>query len=187
MPPLLWIGLGIIVVMALARQMRQGEDQVVPVADYFQRQDLAVVRSASRAHAFPSLGVKIDLPKGWTYLSVVDDIVSHPTFVNESHPTIVRLHPLTPETWPDQMDVEVQQLEDANIEWIDASLRRLKLTVERSGLQLQHQWIQRDPRSVGRLTRGQSRIAVVAITHGVDPAISQPLRDFCSAIDFTDQ
>jgi hypothetical protein len=182
--PLVWIALAIIALMGFARMMRD-QDEDIPVLDYFQTDNLVVVRSQANLHVYPALGIKVALPDGWSYLTVEGNAIDNrPTFVNESEQSIVRLHNFHRDTWPADAELTEHQYGEATVQWIHQSRRRLTLAFETSGMKLRHQWIELDPRRIGRYRSGNSELMIVAVTHSDPSGKSESLETFCAGIQF---
>jgi hypothetical protein len=116
-------------------------------------------------HAFPSLGIRIAPPEGWTYLSLTDDaIADRPTFMNESTHSIISLRRFRLRSWPPtDGELVTQKYGDFDIQWVEAD----------------HRWI-------GRLTNAEIDLAIMVMTHKRRFPRNESIDEFCQAIQLLD-
>lgn len=163
-----WIALGLVVLLGVARAVRVDE-QIRTIPPWGDDEPI-IVRDVGQPHIFPFLGVEVLPVSGWTYLSITDDaLADRPTFVHAASQTIISLRLMQFQQWPpNEMEVTRKEYGDVTIEWILVANRR---------------W--------GRLTKssGQSEghVTLMVMTHLRNAELNAPVSDFCRAIRWIDE
>lgn len=156
----MWIALLVVAVLAVARGLGGLDDS--PMLGYFEDRQPVIIRATAPEHTFPKLGIRIAPPDGWTYLSLADDAVADRlTFVNESTHCIISFRRFRLPSWP---PADTQPV------------------VQRYG-EFDIQWVQRDHRCIGRLTRAEVDLAIMVMTHQTGSPRDESTDEFCAAIE----
>lgn len=159
MTRLVWVALAVVALIGVVKIADQ--DQRLNTLGSFGSEESVIIRSDEGGHRFPFLGVSVNLPPGWSYLSVTDDAVAEkPSFVHEESGSILRLQRFALKTWPpSDTEVEISELENGNVEWVQIDHRRL-----------------------GKLKVGQVELTLIALTHGRGKELHSAIDVFCSQI-----
>ncbi|WP_146513907.1 hypothetical protein [Rubripirellula amarantea] len=90
--PMIWVLMGLTVLLVVRRAI---DDQSQPESlNYSSDNRLMVIRSTTGVHRFDDLGINVEIPPGWAFLSVKDDVVANPlTFANSSAQVVVQVQP----------------------------------------------------------------------------------------------
>jgi hypothetical protein len=180
---MVWIALAVIALMGVAGLLAESDHQRL-LRDASQ-EHLVVTRLPPGTHIFPAIGIKITPPPGWICLSVAgQEDASQATFVNASEHSIVRILAIAPPGWPEDAEVSRQQWGDVTVQWLTRTRRRLVLSMNPPDVQPKHQWIEFDPRSIGRLVHGDSQRTIVAVTHTYKSSTNRAVESLCAAVEF---
>jgi len=158
--PLVWVALGIAVLVGVVNEL--SDKETVQMLDMAKGKPI-IIRSQAAVHRFPSLGVSVSLPSGWSYLSVTEDsLADRPSFVHESSHSLVRLQPFVFDSWPPKELAQEPAMGThpaGNLQWVTVDHRRL-----------------------GRLSLKGIDVAVIAIQHDQVRHVNQIIADFCGGI-----
>ena len=160
MTRLVWVALAVVALIGVVKIADQ--EQRLSTLGSFGSEESVIIRSDEGSHQFPFLGVAVNLPEGWSYLSVTEDAVAErPSFVHEESGSIVRLQRFALKTWPpSDTEVETSEMDKGTVEWVQIDHRRL-----------------------GRLTVGQIDLTVIALTHGRGKELHSAIDRFCKEIE----
>jgi len=159
--PLMWVALGTVVVVGAVNAL--SEKGTVKMLDMPNGGKPIIIRSQATVHRFPSLGISVSLPSGWSYLSVTEDsLAARPSFVHESSHSLVRLQPYVFDSWPPEelaAEPETGTHPAGKLEWVRVDHRRL-----------------------GRLSLKGIDVAVIAIQHDHMDDLNEIIKHFCCGI-----
>lgn len=159
MRPWLWIALALIAITGVANW--KGAPDPLRTIDHLNTSEIAIVRQVAKSHVFSTLGIKVETPDGWTYLSVTDDsIADQPTFVNASTDTIVSVRPFRFREWP-PIPAEITKRESPGF------------VIE---------WVKLDHRRAGRISTGDVDVVLLVLTHRHKSRLNSSVTEFCEAI-----
>ena len=150
--------LGIVALIGLAN--RFGDPNPVQSLEYIHDKEI-ILKSSGVAHYFPVLGIGVELPEGWSYLSRRDDVTAVDLiFVNESQHTIVKIQPFRFTQWPPfETETEVRQYENVLIEWLP--FRQMQ---------------------IGRLQSENVDVVLMVMAHVRDSQLTESVGTFCDSI-----
>lgn len=155
----MWIALLLVSLVGL-RQFLVTPDQNSTLS-YLEGDHPPIIRTSGSQHRFPMLGLQIDLPDGWDYLSVADDRrAAAPTFVHKMSQAILRLETFRLRDWPPgDMEIEVEQYGSHEVEWVEVDHRR-----------------------VGRLREPPVDVAIFVVSHRPHGELSPAIRELLGQI-----
>jgi hypothetical protein len=161
--PLFWILLALVAALGVACWLGNGDE--VTMLGYLEDEQLVIIRANAAEHTFPSLGIKIAPPEGWTYLSLTDDaIADRPTFMNESTHCIISIRRFQLRSWPPTDGQPItQRYGDFDIQWMEV-----------------------DHRCIGRLSKAEIDLAILVMTHKRGSLRDKSIDEFCQSIRLLD-
>lgn len=162
--PLAWVALACVGGLGLYESIR--EPPVSRTLEFTNKDDLLVVRATGRSFDFPILGAQVTLPDRWTYLSTTaPGLAEAPTFVNLSTHAIVRLRSAWGIEWDSQQFEPIeQQIGDVVIDWIKPDVDQHAVVATLLDIEVSIQWSDKPFRRVGRLSRGELALIVMAVS-----------------------
>ncbi len=202
--PIVWVAIGLLVLLGIRAALLDTvsiSDSPRAVLNYRGRGEWVPVRRTATDQRFETLGVRVRMPVGWTFLAKTDNDRSiRPTFVNESCHSIIQLFPAAgllgldaievsddaPNAEKSEGSIAVSRsdlgLPSPRVRWARVSNTvGIEVSIG-DGDKMPLVWNFVDPRRIGQWSDGPHQVGVIAIADPFLPRSTQAIEDFCDTI-----